>query len=66
MHKLQEKMLTVEGMAKSTIKTLRERYIKIAAQVREMKTKIKVEFPVSCPDAPVIENYLLVIGQLRH
>jgi hypothetical protein len=66
MHRLQEKMLPVEGMAKATMKTLRERYIKIAAQVREMKTKVKVEFPISCPYARVIENYLQVIGQLRH
>lgn len=65
-HTLQEKMLLAKGLAKVTMKTLRERFIKIAAQVREMKTKVKVEFPASCPDAPVIENYLMVIGQLRH
>lgn len=66
MHALQEKMLKVGAMAKATMKTFRERYIKIAAQVKEMKTKVKVEFPASYPNAPVIENYLLGIGQLRH
>jgi len=44
---------------------LRERFIKIAAQVRELKTKIKVEFPTSCPQTELLENYFLEIGQLR-
>jgi hypothetical protein len=65
MHALEENMLKGKGLAGVTIKTLRERFIKIAAQVREMKTKVKVEFPAACPDSQTIENYFLVIGQLR-
>lgn len=65
MHSLQENMLKKKGLAAVTIKTLRERFIKIAAQVRELKTKIKVEFPASCPQTGLLENYFLEIGQLR-
>lgn len=65
MHSLQENMLKTKGLAAVTMKTLRERFIKIAAQVRELKTKIKVEFPASCPQAKLLENYFLEIGQLR-
>jgi hypothetical protein len=66
MHSLQENMLKTKGLAAVTMKTLCERFIKISAQVRELKTKIKVEFPASCPHADLIENYFLEIGQLRH
>ena len=66
MHSLQENMLKTKGLAAVTMKTLRERFIKIAAQVRELKTKIKVEYPASCPQADLLENYFLEIGQLRH
>ncbi len=66
MHTLQEKMLKTKGLSAVTMKTLRERFIKIAAQVRELKTKIKVEFPASCPQTELLENYFLEIGQLRH
>ena len=65
MHTLQERMLKTNGLAPVTMKTLRERFIKIAAQVRELKTKIKVEFPVSCPQTDLFENYFLDIGKLR-
>jgi hypothetical protein len=65
MHSLRENMLKTKGLALVTMKTLRERFIKIAAQVRELKTKIKVEFPASCPQAQLIERYFLEIGQLR-
>ncbi|MEI8226475.1 MAG: IS1380 family transposase [Bacteroidota bacterium] len=65
MHTLQENMLKTKGMASVTMKTLRERFIKIAAQVREMKTKIKVEFPAACAQSECLENYFLEIGQLR-
>jgi hypothetical protein len=65
MHSLQENMLKTKDLAAVTMKTLRERFIKIAAQVREMKTKIIVEFPASCPQATMLEKYFLEIGQLR-
>ena len=65
MHTLQERMLKTKGLASVTMKTLRERFIKIAAQVKELKTKIKVEFPATCPQTELLENYFLDIGKLR-
>ena len=65
MHTLQGKMLKTKGLGSVTMKTFRERIIKIAAQVTELKTKIKVEFPASCPQTELLENYFLDIGQLR-
>ncbi len=64
-YNLQEKMLKTKGLSSVTMKTLRERFIKIAAQVKELKTKIKVEFPASCPHAELMESYFLEIGKLR-
>jgi hypothetical protein len=65
MHTLQKRLLKSKGLASVTMKTLRERFIKIAAHVKELKTKIKVELPISCPYANVVEDYFLDIGQLR-
>jgi hypothetical protein len=64
-HTLQERMLKSKGLASVTMKTFRERFIKIAAQVKELKTKIKVELPASCPQTELLEKYFLDIGQLR-
>ena len=65
MHILQERLLKSKGLASVTMKTRRERFIKIAAHVKELKTKIKVELPISCPYANVVEDYFLDIGPLR-
>jgi len=65
MHTMREKVLKGNNLASVTMKTFRERFIKIAAQVRELKTKIIVELPVTCPDVQVLEKYLLTIGRLR-
>jgi hypothetical protein len=58
-------MLKTKRLAAVAMKALRERFIKITDQVREMKTKIKVEFPASCPKVKLLENDFLEIGQLR-
>ena len=65
MHTMQVNVLKHNGLASVTMKTFRERFIKMAAQVRELKTKITVELPVTCPEAHLIEKYLLTIGRLR-
>lgn len=65
MHTMQQNVLKCNGLASVTVKTFRERFIKIAAHVRELKTKISVELPMSCPEAQLLEKYLLTIGQLR-
>lgn len=65
MHTMQQNVLACNDLAAVTIKTFRERFIKIAAHVRELKTKISVELPVTCAEAQLLEKYLLTIGQLR-
>lgn len=65
MHNMQQNILKCNNLASVTMKTFRERFIKIATQVRELKTKIVVELPITCPDAQLLEKYLLTIGQLR-
>jgi hypothetical protein len=65
MHTMQENILKCNHLPSVTMKTFRERFIKIAAQVRELKTKIIVQLPETCPDARLLEKYLLTIGQLR-
>jgi len=65
MHTMQQNILKCNNLASVTMKTFRERFIKIAAQVRELKTKITVELPVTCPEAQLLEKHLLTIGRLR-
>jgi hypothetical protein len=64
MHTMREKVLKGNNLASVTMKTFREGFIKIAAQVRELKTKIIVELPITCPDVQVLEKYLMTIGLL--
>jgi len=45
MHTMQTNLLKKNCIASVTMKTFRERFIKIAAQVRELKTKITLEAP---------------------
>lgn len=49
LHTLQKEVLHATEFARSTFKTIREKLIKVAAYVTEMKTKIKIELPASCP-----------------
>jgi hypothetical protein len=65
MHTMQQNVLKCNNLAAVTIKTFRERFIKIAALVRELKTKITVELPITCPEAQLLEKHLSVIGKLR-
>jgi hypothetical protein len=58
LHTLQTKVLHSTEFSKSTFKTIREKIIKVAAYVKEMKTKIKVEFPANCPHQNVITKCL--------
>jgi hypothetical protein len=52
-HALQKNILWNTEYAKSTFKTIREKIIKVAVHVKEIKTKIKIEFPASCPQIQV-------------
>lgn len=48
MHTLQTKLLAGTELAKVTFKTLREKVIKVAAYVRELKHRVVIELPASC------------------
>ena len=65
MHTLQTEMLQATEFAKSTFKTIREKVIKVAAYVKEMKTKIKVEFSAHCPQIKVISRCLALFEVLQ-
>ncbi len=55
-HALQKNILWNTAYAKSTFKTIREKIIKVAAYVKEMKTKIKIELPASCPQINIFSR----------
>ena len=65
LHTLQTEVLPTTQYATSTFKTNREKIIKLAAYVTEMKTKIKVELPACCPQLPVFSRCLQLFEALR-
>ena len=48
LHTMQKQILKGSEYANATMKTIQNKIIKTAAWVKEMKTKIKIELPVSC------------------
>ena len=48
-HTLQKEVLRGTKFANSTMETIQLRILKVAAKVKELKTKIKIEFPRCCP-----------------
>ncbi len=48
LHTLQKQVLRGTQFYNATMKTLQLKLIKVAARIKEMKTKIKIEFPQSC------------------
>ncbi|HEY5393318.1 MAG TPA: IS1380 family transposase [Hanamia sp.] len=65
LHNLQTEVLRTTQYAKSTFKTIREKIIKVAAYVKEMKTKIKIELPQSYPEIALFNHSLLLFEALR-
>lgn len=63
MHTLQTEMLAGTALAKVTFKTLREKVIKVAAYVQELKSRVRIELPVSCPQQTVIGRTLSAFAQ---
>jgi len=58
MHTLQTELLAGTALAKVTFKTLREKVIKVAAYVRELKSRVSIELPASCPQQAVMARCL--------
>ena len=65
LHAMREKMLQGTEYANATMKTIRLRLIKVAAYVKEIKTRIKIELPKQLPDMEVIATCLGKFNGLR-
>jgi len=65
LHALRSETLRATGYANATMKTIRLRLIKVAAYVKEMKTRIKIEFPKQFPEMDVLANCLSIFNVLR-
>ncbi len=65
MHTLQKEVLKGTEYVNSTMKTLQLKVIKIAAHVKELKTKIRVEFPIDFPAKASVEKCLGIFELMR-
>ena len=65
LHNLQTQTLHGTQYAKATFKTIREKIIKVAAYVKEIKTRIKIELPASCPQISELTRSLALFEALR-
>ena len=65
LHNLRTETLKTTEYATASMKTIRLRLIKVGTYVKEMKTRIKIEFPKQFPDMEVIANCLSIFKQLR-
>ena len=62
---LRREVLPGTAWSRATMATLRLKLLKIGARVRQLKTRIEVALPSSCPAAPVLRQSLLRLGGLR-
>lgn len=65
LHTMQKELFKGTGFANATFKTIREKVIKTAAWVKEMKTKIKVEFSKTCTTKDLQENAFEMLSVIR-
>jgi len=64
-HSLQKNLLVGTQFYNSTMDTIQKKIVKIAASVKELKSKIKVEFSVSCPNQAEIGKAFEMLQTLR-
>ena len=64
-HTLQKEVLKGTQYHNSTMKTIQLKLIKVAAYVKEMKTKVKIEFPKACPAEETLSNGFGIFQILR-
>ena len=64
-HNLQKEVLKGTPFFNATMKTIQLKVLKIATRIKEMKTKIKIEFPIQFPARPIFENSLAMFELLR-
>ena len=65
MHTLQKEVLKDTQFVNATMKTIQLKLLKVAAYVKELKTKIKIEFPQSCPVIEYQTNAFQIFEVLR-
>lgn len=65
LHSMQKELFKGTQYANATFKTIREKIIKTAAWVKEMKTKIKIEFPKTCTTKALQTNAFEMLSLLR-
>lgn len=64
-HTLQKTIFVGTQYYNSTMDTIQKKIIKVAASVKELKTKIKIELPVCCPQQQEIEKAFKMFEILR-
>jgi len=65
LHTMQKELFKGTDLAKATFKTIQNKIIKTAAWVKEMKTKIKIEFPKYCPTRDLQTKSFQMLEMLR-
>lgn len=64
-HTLQKEVLRGTEFANATMQTIQLKILKTAAKVKELKTKIKIEFPRICPMRDIQTKAFLIFEELR-
>lgn len=64
-HTLQKEVLCGTEFENATMKTIQLKILKVAAWVKELKTKIHIEFPQTYPYAHQVKNAYLIFQQIR-
>ncbi len=64
-HTLQKEVLVGTEFANATMKTIQLKILKVAAWVKELKTKIHIELPQTYLYAHQIKNAYLIFQQIR-
>ena len=62
---MQKQLFKGTEYANATFKTIQNKIIKTAARIKEMKTKIKIEFPVSSTTQKVQVKAFEMLSLLR-
>ena len=62
---LRREILGNTALSKATIESLRLKLIKVGARVEELKTRIKVILPSSCPMEPILRQSFEMLALLR-
>lgn len=65
LHTLQKEVLAGTKFYNATMQTLQLKLIKVGVRVKEMKTKIKIEFPRSCPVKSQQSKAFRIFEELR-